>query len=126
MADCETEEHVVDNANDKLLKVAAIYGANASGKSNVYDAFEYMSYYVQESFEFGNEEEGRRKATAQYAKVSPFLFDKESQNEETTFEVFYVDNLENTGKTYQYGFSLKEDEVVEEWLFSKAKTSRHP
>jgi len=121
----EHEEHVVNIANDKLLKVAAIYGANASGKSNVYDAFEYMSYYVQESFKFGDEEEGRRKAKAQYTKVSPFLFDKESRNEETTFEVFYVDNLEKTGKTYQYGFSLKEDEVVEEWLFSKAKTARN-
>ena len=42
----EHEDHVVDIANDKLLKVAAIYGANASGKSNVYDAFDYMTYYV--------------------------------------------------------------------------------
>ena len=121
----EHEDHVVCIANDKLLKVAAIYGANASGKSNVYDAFEYMSYYVQESFKFGDEEERRRKANAQYAKVSPFLFDNNSRNEETTFEVFYVDNLENTGKTYQYGFSIKKDEVVEEWLFSKAKTARN-
>ena len=121
----EHEDHVVCIANDKLLKVAAIYGANASGKSNVYDAFEYMSYYVQESFKFGDEEEGRRKINAQYAKVSPFLFDNNSRNEETTFEVFYVDNLENTGKTYQYGFSLKKDEVVEEWLYSKAKTARN-
>ncbi|MCM1118343.1 MAG: hypothetical protein NC543_03190 [bacterium] len=36
-------EYVVEAANDKLLKVAAIYGANASGKSNVHDAFEYMA-----------------------------------------------------------------------------------
>lgn len=33
-----------------------------------------------------------------------------SGDEETTFEVFYVDNSEDTGKTYQYGFSLKKDE----------------
>lgn len=33
-----------------------------------------------------------------------------SGGEETTFEVFYVDNSEDTGKTYQYGFSLKKDE----------------
>ena len=48
----EHEDHVVDIANDKLLKVAAIYGANASGKSNVYDAFDYMTYYVAESWGF--------------------------------------------------------------------------
>ena len=138
---------MVDIANDKLLKVAAIYGANASGKSNVYDAFDYMTYYVSESFNFGGEEDGRRKTENNYMKVTPFLFDSASRDaessfevyfmdteergyrrscdEESTFEVFYVDNAENSGKIYQYGFSLKSDEVVEEWLYSKAKTSRN-
>ncbi len=121
----EHEDHVVEVANDKLLKVAAIYGANASGKSNAHDAFEYMTYYVDESFNFGDEDERRRKTGDVYVKVTPFLFDEESRNAETTFEVFYVDNTEDTGKTYQYGFSLKNDEVVEEWLYSKAKTARN-
>lgn len=121
----EHESHVVDIANDKLLKVAAIYGANASGKSNVYDAFDYMTYYVAESFNFGGEEDSRRKKENDYPKVTPFLFDERSCDEETTFEVFYVDNAENSGKIYQYGFSLKRDEVVEEWLYSKAKTARN-
>ena len=106
----EHEEHIVEIANDKLLRVAAIYGANASGKSNVYNAFEYMTYYVLEE---------------DYQKVIPFLFDENSRNQETTFEVFYVDNAEQTGKIYQYGFSLKDSEVVEEWLYSKAKTARN-
>lgn len=121
----EHEDHVTEAANDKLLKVAAIYGANASGKSNVYDAFEYMTYYVDESFKFGDEEERRRKTGDSYLKATPFLFDENSRDEETTFEVFYVDNSEDAGKTYQYGFSLKKDEVVEEWLYSKAKTARN-
>ncbi|MBQ9989824.1 MAG: ATP-binding protein [Lachnospiraceae bacterium] len=121
----EHESHVVEIANDKLLKVAAIYGANASGKSNVYDAFDYMTYYVAESFNFGGEEDSRRKKENEYVKVVPFLFDEKSRKEETTFEVFYVDNAENSGRTYQYGFALKEDEVVEEWLYSKAKTARN-
>ena len=121
----EHESHVVDIANDKLLKFAAIYGANASGKSNVYDAFDYMTYYVAESFNFGGEGDNRRKTENGYLKVTPFLFDEKSRDEETTFEVFYVDNAENSGKIYQYGFSLKRDEVVEEWLYSKAKTARN-
>lgn len=120
----EHEEHVAETANDKLLKVAAIYGANASGKSNVYAAFEYMSYYVEESFNFGGEEESRRREGNNYLKVLPFLFDGNSREEETTFEVFYIDNSESSGKTYQYGFALERDEVVEEWLYSKAKTAR--
>ena len=121
----EHESHVVDIANDRLLKVAAIYGANASGKSNVYDAFDYMTYYVAESFNFGGEEVSRWKKENNYTKVTPFLFDEKSRDEETSFEVFYVDNAENSGKIYQYGFSLKGGEVVEEWLYSKAKTARN-
>ena len=120
----EHEDHVVNIANDKLLKVAAIYGANASGKSNIYEAFEYMRYYVLESFKFGDEDGGYSK-NDDYIRVTPFMFDDDSCNGETTFEVFYVDNMENTGKTYQYGFVLKDNEVLEEWLYSKAKTARN-
>lgn len=121
----EHEEHVVELANDRLLKVAAIYGANASGKSNVYAAFEYMTYYVENSFKFGGEDENRRKTDEDYIMVSPFLFDEKSKIKGTTFEVFYIDNAEGSGKIYQYGFSLKGSEVIEEWLYSKAKTARN-
>jgi AAA15 family ATPase/GTPase len=121
----EHSDNVVEIANDKLLKVAVIYGANASGKSNVYEAFEFMRYYVVESFKFGGENESRQKKDSDYVRVSPFLFDGKSKNEESVFEVFFVDHSENTGRTYQYGFALRNDEVEEEWLYSKAKTARH-
>jgi len=121
----EHGNHVVDIANDKLLKVAAIYGANSSGKSNVYNAFDFMNYYVLESFKFGGESDSRQKAEYDYIHAAPFLFDKTSREEESTFEVFFVDNAENTGRIYQYGFAIQKDEVVEEWLYSKAKTARN-
>lgn len=121
----EHEDHVVDMANDKLLKVAAIYGANASGKSNIYDAFEFMSYYVAESFKFGGESDSRQKSDTDYLKVTPFLFDSTSGEESSTFEVFFVDNAEHRGRIYQYGLALQKDEVMEEWLYSKAKTARN-
>jgi len=121
----EHGDHVVEIANDKLLKVAAIYGANASGKSNVYEAFEYMGYYVEESFKFGGENDSRQKGDSAFMKVTPFLFDSKSRQQESTFEVFFVDNSEDTGKIYQYGFALQNDEVVEEWFYSKAKTARN-
>lgn len=121
----EHENHVVEIASDKLLKVAAIYGANASGKSNVYDAFQYMTYYVVNSFKFGDEDEKYKKTETYYIKATPFLFDEKSRGEETVFEVFYIDNTDKSERIYQYGFSLKNDEVVEEWLYSKAKTARN-
>ena len=46
----EFSDRVVTISNERILPVAAIYGANASGKSNVYSAFEYMSKYVVQSF----------------------------------------------------------------------------
>ena len=39
----EFAERVVSIGGERLLRAAAIYGANASGKSNVYGAFFYMS-----------------------------------------------------------------------------------
>ena len=53
----EFSDRVVSEGNDKILPMAAIYGANASGKSNIYNAFEYMADYVVESFKYGDEEE---------------------------------------------------------------------
>ena len=52
----EFSDRVV-TVGEKILPVAAIYGANASGKSNIYNAFEYMSDYVADSFKYGDEEE---------------------------------------------------------------------
>ena len=53
----EFSDRVVTTGNEKILPVAAIYGANASGKSNVYEAFSYMTRYVIYSFRYGDDEE---------------------------------------------------------------------
>ena len=47
----EFSERVVTIGGEKILPVAAIYGANASGKSNIYSAFEYMAEYVVDPLE---------------------------------------------------------------------------
>lgn len=118
----EHPAHVVESGGDKLLSVAAIYGANASGKSNVYGAFSFMKDYVANSFYFGGNS-GRR--TGENMKAAPYLFDRTSREEPSEFEVFYVDDSDGKGKTYQYGFVLLGSEVLEEWLYSKAKTARN-
>ena len=48
----EYNNHVIKIGNEKILPVAVIFGANASGKSNVLEAFRYMSLYVVTSFGF--------------------------------------------------------------------------
>lgn len=112
--------HVVETGGDKLLTVAAIYGANASGKSNVFNAFSFMRDYVVNSFYFGGDS-GRKNSEVR--KVTPYLFDRESRDKPSEFEVFYVDQTNGREKTYQYGFVIQNTEIMEEWLYSKAKTS---
>ena len=51
----EHADHVVQMGNERILPTAAIYGANASGKSNIIEAFRYMSTYVVDSFGYGGE-----------------------------------------------------------------------
>ncbi len=48
-------DHVVQIGNEKVFPVAAFFGANAGGKSNVIEAFDYMSEYVACSLSYGEE-----------------------------------------------------------------------
>ena len=115
----EFSDRVVSEGNDKILPMAAIYGANASGKSNIYNAFEYMADYVVESFKYGDEEEKFEEY-----RPTPFLFDSVSNDAESSFEVYFTIPGDKAEKTYNYGFCVDRHGVTEEWLNVKAKTAR--
>jgi AAA15 family ATPase/GTPase len=115
----EFSDRVVAIGSEKILPVAAIYGANASGKSNIYNAFEYMSDYVVNSFKYGDEEEKFEEF-----RPTPFLFDSISANAESGFEVYFIFPGDKSERTYNYGFCINKEGVTEEWLNSKAKTAR--
>ena len=115
----EFSDRVVSEGNDKILPMAAIYGANASGKSNIYNAFGYMADYVIESFKYGDEEEKFEKY-----RPTPFLFDSVSNDAESSFEVYFTIPGDKAEKTYNYGFCVDRHGVTEEWLNVRAKTAR--
>ena len=115
----EFSDRVVSEGNDKILPMAAIYGANASGKSNIYNAFGYMADYVIESFKYGDEEEKFEEY-----RPTPFLFDSVSNDAESSFEVYFTIPGDKAEKTYNYGFCVGRLGVTEEWLNVKAKTAR--
>lgn len=119
----EHTEHVIRLGNEKILPVTAIYGANASGKSNVIKAFFFMGRYVLESFAYGGET-NPEKAAIKRPRLTPFLFDNTSKDAESSFEVYFITSEEDGCKSYNYGFVLDKDGVVEEWLNSKSKTAR--
>lgn len=115
----EFSERVVTLGNEKILPVAAIYGANASGKSNVYGAFVYMTDFVLNSFKYGDDARAFEES-----RPVPFLFDVNSEKAETSFEVYFTVPEDKNERIYNYGFCLDQEGVTEEWLNYKAKTAR--
>ena len=119
----EHGDRVISIGKEKLLPTAAIYGANASGKSNVIEAFRFMTTYVMDSFAYGGEQSKGKTKTKMEVRT-PFLFDENSSNEESSFEVYFITSEEEGCKTYNYGFALNDSGVSEEWLNVKAKTAK--
>lgn len=115
----EFSDRVVTLGGEKVLPVAAVYGANASGKSNVYSAFEFMSHYVVNSFKYGDDERNYEEV-----RPEPFLFDSVSEKAESSFEVYFTIPGDKSERAYNYGFCLGPNGVTEEWLNTKAKTAR--
>lgn len=114
----EFPNRVVEVGEEKILRAAAIYGANASGKSNVCDAFHYMSSYVAKSFQYGGED------NAQQYRATPFLFDAQSAVAESSFEVYFTLGKDEREAVYNYGFCVGDDGVSEEWLNCKEQSGQ--
>lgn len=115
----EFNDRVINIGSERILPVAAIYGANASGKSNVYSAFEYMVEYVINSLHFGDDPK-----IFNDNRPTPFLFDSVSEYAESSFEVYFTISGDKTEKSYNYGFCIGKEGVTEEWLNYKAKSAR--
>lgn len=91
-----------------LVKTAAIYGANAAGKSNMLKALDTMQEIVLES--------SSKYQRGDKLPVKPFLFDNEI-NEPTEFEINFIYD----GIRYQYGFATTSVRIIEEWLIAYPK-----
>jgi len=92
-----------------LLKSSVIYGANASGKSNLIKAISFMKYFVL------NSSIGR--PVSDKIPVERFLLDSEKDDEPSFFETIFT----HKGIRYRYGFEVNLVKVVNEWLFYAPK-----
>ena len=102
--DKEHPEHLITDGNKNCLKAAVIYGANASGKSNVLDAFWFMVNYVLTS---------HNQQLHKTIDRSPFKFDREMPARPSSFEIIFTIG----GIRYAYGFSVTDTAVTEEYLY---------
>lgn len=100
----------VSSVNElELLRSAAIYGPNASGKSNFLRALQTMKRVVLES--------AARQQRGDRLPITPFRLSPEARHAPSEFEVtFLVD-----GVRYQYGFSATTEQIHEEWLLAYPK-----
>lgn len=106
--------HVIP-VNDKLglLKTTAVYGANASGKSNLISAMFFFEQYIFSQFisKKGNEDFESGEAGMKM-KLEPFTLSNNG-NEASEFDIIFL----RGGKQIQYGFECTPKEVLNEWLF---------
>ena len=95
----------VSGSKERALRVCAIYGANASGKTTVLSALDFMARSVLKSHRLWKPDGGvpleTFKGNAGEAGASAFVLD---------FEV--------AGVRYQYGFRANPSRVLEEWLWA--------
>lgn len=90
--------------DDSLLRSAAIYGANASGKSNLVAAMRVMKRLVLNS--------SKESAVDQPIDVEPFRLGDQAEKP-SFFEVVFL----LSGETLRYGFEVSSKRVHAEWLF---------
>ena len=100
----ENLDNIISIKNVDLLKTAAIYGANASGKSNILKALTCAILMVRNS--------SLIPVGGKWTFIKPFLFDEISKNKPSEFEFIFMAN----DVKYRYFFSVDVNRVYDEVL----------
>jgi uncharacterized protein len=96
----------IDPAGESVVPAAAIYGANASGKTNVLRALQFMAEAVKSSHKDWLPDRSVLR--------DAFRADERSKSALSRFAVDIVVD----GTRFQYGFAFDVEKVAEEWLFA--------
>lgn len=100
----ERPENIFRQNNVDVLKIAGVYGANASGKSNLVKAIRAMRKILLGSL---------RRSSVDDIEAEPFELDVDKRTSPTEFDMeMLIDN-----HVYRYGFSVTKQAVSSEWLF---------
>lgn len=101
----ENLDNIAVDGKYQCLKSIAIYGANASGKSNLFKAMTAAILAIRNS--------NNMQINWPIQGIIPFKFDSEMPNKPTSFEFIFVIN----GVKYIYGFTANQSMVMEEYLY---------
>ncbi len=95
-----------------LIKTAAIYGANASGKSNFISAMFFFKWYISSQFISKNKDIMSEEAKKASILLEPFLLSNEKEKS-SEFDIIFIHN----GKQIQYGFECLDNKILNEWYY---------
>ena len=106
--------HVIktDKNNISLLKTCAIYGANASGKSNFISAMYFFKRFIFSQFISKSEDIMAEDNQGNNPLFEPFLLSTE-EIAPSEFEIIFIHN----NKQIQYGFECLNGKVLSEWYY---------
>ena len=110
-SDTTHPDHVCEPGHEKggpLLRAAALYGANASGKSNLIKAIAFARNLVVEGTRYGDR-----------LYPQPFRL-SDAREKPSRFQFIF----RTEGILYEYGFVLDNERIHEEWLFGTQNTPR--
>jgi uncharacterized protein len=88
-----------------LVKSAAIYGANASGKSNLAKALQFMKWFMVNS--------SKETQSTEAIGVEKFRLSTETDDQPSFFEIVFLLD----GQQHRYGFTADREKVRSEWLY---------
>ncbi len=97
--------------NNSLLRSAVLYGANASGKSNVLKSLVYLRFLVGTS---------SKNIPGQNIQFSPFKLDNKYLSKPSKFDINFVQD----GIRYNYKVSFTSEKVIDECLYYYPKGTK--
>jgi uncharacterized protein len=101
-------ENIIDSSGHQALNVAAIYGNNGSGKSNLLSAISLFDRMIHIS---------ARTSSTTNLPYDPFLLRKGYEEKPVKFEItFIIENIR-----YKYGIEYFQKQIYREWLYKKGK-----
>lgn len=101
----DEEGNVFTNSDFRLLKSKAIYGSNASGKSNLVDAFSDFHRMVDKSVV--------QEEMPKFVWGNTFKLISDWEKQPIFFQYIFL----SAGVVYRYGFQILNDKITYEWLF---------
>lgn len=103
----DASDNIIEQNKYKALNAIALYGANASGKSNLLLSMSLLDKLINLS---------ARSSSTTKLPYDPFLLRRGWSEKPTKFEIVFVLN----GDKYRYGLAFFEDKIVSEWLYRKS------